>query len=349
MMKNKFLIILLILLTFSKGQSIYRYGSTAVNFLEIGVGSSNAAMGDAGVTFADGPTSVYWNPAALGFVENNAVAFMMQPWVLDINMMFVSSALHVQRVGTFALSLTHMGYGDMDVTTMSQQEGTGERYSANEYSIGLSYSRKIVQWFSFGATAKLISSQIWHSTGKAFAMDLGAIVNTDFLSPNGTKENGMRIGMSISNYGTQLKYDGIDMLNPIDISPYEDGNYADVAGQFRTQGWELPLLFRIGIGINPILTDLHRLKVAIDATHPNNNAESINAGLEYEFQIQGKGSIYIRSGYKSLFIKDSQYGMTYGGGIKLFMIGNRSLQIDYAHRSMEIFGNLSSYTISFGL
>jgi len=71
--------------------------------------------------------------------------------------------------------------------------------------------------------------------------------------------------------------------------------------------------------------------------------------LEYEFQIQGKGSIYIRSGYKSLFIKDSQYGMTYGGGIKLFMMGNRSLQIDYAHRSMEIFGNLSSYTISFGL
>ena len=156
--------------------------STAVNFLEIGVGSSNAAMGDAGVTFADGPTSVYWNPAALGFVENNAVAFMMQPWVLDINMMFVSSALHVQRVGTFALSLTHMGYGDMDVTTLDYQDGTGEKFTANDMVFSFSYSRRIVSWFAFGANMKMIQSNIWHASAKAFNLDLGVLVNTHFFS-----------------------------------------------------------------------------------------------------------------------------------------------------------------------
>ena len=50
-------------------QTINRYGSTAANFLEIGVGSANAAMGDAGVTIAEGPSAVYWNPAALAFIE----------------------------------------------------------------------------------------------------------------------------------------------------------------------------------------------------------------------------------------------------------------------------------------
>ena len=149
-------------------QTINRYGSTAANFLEIGAGSATTAMGDAGVTFADGPSSAYWNPAALAFIQRNENAFMIQPWVLDINMMYVGSTIHVNRVGTFAFSLTHMGYGDMEVTSMSQQEGTGENFSANEYSAGLTYSRKIVKWSSFGATAKVISSKIWHSTASAF-------------------------------------------------------------------------------------------------------------------------------------------------------------------------------------
>ena len=252
------IIILFFALNIVSAQNIYRYGSTAVNFLEIGVGSANAAMGDAGVTFADGPTSVYWNPAALAFVERNENAFMKQPWVLDINMMFIGSTIHVKRLGTFAFSLTHMGYGDMEVTTMAQQEGTGEQFAANEFSAALTYSRKIAQWFSFGVSAKLINSKIWHSSAKAFAIDLGAIVNTEFLSPTGSKEDGLRIGMSISNYGTRLKYDGIDLLNPIDISPYEDGNYADVPGQFRPNQWELPLLFRIGIGLKPIYSEIGR-------------------------------------------------------------------------------------------
>jgi|TARA_B110000263_G_scaffold225975_1_gene217302 hypothetical protein len=342
------IITLFLFFNFVFAQNIYRYGSTAVNFLEIGVGSANAAMGDAGVAFADGPASVYWNPAALAFVERNENAFMLQPWILDINMMFIGSTIHVKRLGTFGFSLTHMGYGDMEVTTMAQQEGTGERFSANEFSAAFTYSRKIVQWFSFGASAKIVNSKIWHSSANAFALDLGAIVNTEFLSPNGSKEDGLRIGMSISNYGSRLQYDGIDLLNPIDISPYEDGNYSDVPGQFRPNQWELPLIFRIGIGLKPIYSESHRLKIAIDAIHPNNNAEYINLGGQYELRMAGKGSLYIRSGYKSLYMPDSQFGMTYGGGLKMNLIGNQTIQIDYAHRSMGIFGGLNSYTISIG-
>ena len=342
------LIYTLLISTSLLSQTINRYGSTAANFLEIGVGSANAGMGDAGVTTAEGPAAVYWNPAALAFINRNENSFMIQPWVLDINMMFVGSTIHVNRVGTFALSLTHMGYGDMEVTSMSQQEGTGEKFSANEYSAGFTFSRKIVQWFSFGATAKIISSKIWHSTANAFALDVGSIVNTEFLSPTGKKEDGMRIGMSISNYGTRMKYDGIDLLNPIDISPFEDGNFADVAGQFRPQGWELPLLFRIGIGIKPLYTDLHRMLIAVDAVHPNNNSEYINIGGQYEFRMAGQGSLYLRSGYKSLFMKDSQFGPTYGGGIKINLMNNQALQLDYSRRTAGLLGDLSSYTISIG-
>ena len=329
-------------------QTINRYGSTAANFLEIGVGSANTAMGDAGVTFATGPTSAYWNPATLAFITRNENSFMMQPWILDINMMFAGSTIHINRVGTFAISITHMNYGDMEVTTMSQQDGTGEMFVANEYSAALTFSRKIVQRFSFGASAKIVSSKIWHSSASAFALDLGTLVNTSFLSPTGSAEDGMRIGMSISNYGTRMQYDGIDLLNPIDISPYEDGNFADVPGQFRPQEWELPLFFRIGVGIKPLLTEMHRMRLAIDAIHSNNNSEYVNLGGEYEFRLPGQGSLFIRSGYKSLFMADSQFGMTYGAGLMINLMNNQTIQFDYSQRTMGLLGDISSYTVSIG-
>ena len=63
----------------------------------------------------------------------------------------------------------------------------------------------------------------------------------------------MKIGMSISNYGSKMRYDGIDLINPIDILENENGNYETVIGQFRTEYWELPLIFRMGASIKAIV------------------------------------------------------------------------------------------------
>ena len=63
------------------------------------------------------------------------------------------------------------------------------------------------------------------------------------------RNNGMRIGMSISNYGSKMRYDGIDLINPIDILENENGNYEDVIGLFRTESWEMALIFRVGASV----------------------------------------------------------------------------------------------------
>ena len=83
------LLTLSIITTLSFSQTINRYGSTAANFLEIGAGSATTAMGDAGVTFAEGPSSAYWNPAAVAFIQRNENAFMIQPWVLDLSLIHI--------------------------------------------------------------------------------------------------------------------------------------------------------------------------------------------------------------------------------------------------------------------
>jgi hypothetical protein len=339
------LLLWLALVLTAGAQQPYRVGTTTANFLEIGYGSAGSAMGDAYVSVANDLSAAYWNPAGLAFMEKSEAQFSYQPWLADINAAFVGVGLVMPRIGTLALSITQVGYGDMEVTTLDMQEGTGEQFSPSDFSVALSYSRKLAQWFSFGGSAKYISSQIWHMKASAMAMDLGVLVNTQFFSVSGKREDGLTIGMSISNYGTKMKFDGMDLLNPIDILPNENGNYRDVPGQFKLEGWELPLIFRVGVSLNPISTPHHKLTLAADALHPNNNSESINLGAQYGMTIPSTGTFFLRAGYKALGMPDSEYGLAFGGGIYLRMMNNLALKLDYGYRGMGILGKTHCYTV----
>jgi len=323
----------------------YRVGTTAANFLEMGIGSSAGAMGDAYVAVTRDLNSVYWNPAGLAYMDAKEVQFSYQPWIADINVEFAGAGIVLPRIGTLALSVSSMNYGRTEVTTLDMQEGTGETYQAVEYAATLSYARKLAQWFSFGSSVKYVASNIWHMKAQAMALDLGVLINTYFFSPTKNREDGMTIGMSIANYGTRMRYDGMDLLRPIDILPNQNGNYKDVEGQFRLQQWELPLTLRLGVAGYPVVTKSQRLTLAVDALHPNNNCESVNVGAEYGYLVPGVGRFILRTGYRGLFMEESFYGMTFGAGMHLTLLGNRQLKFDYAVKDLGLLGYSSVFNI----
>jgi len=326
-------------------QEPYRRGTTAANFLEIGYGSRGNAMGDAAVATSNNLESCYWNPAGLALMRQNEVLFSMQPWIIDINTNFAAVGLVFPRLGTFAVSFSQMDYGKEKVTTLMMQDGTGEHYTANEFSFTFSYGRRLAQWFAFGVGGKYINSSIWHTHAGAMALDLGALVQTRFFSPTGERTEGLTIGMSISNYGTRMKYDGMDLLQALDPNPNIAGNYDNVEGQFKMQSWELPLIFRIGIAVHPIYTSNHHLTFEVDALHPNNNSESINMGGQYKFTLPSFGSFFARAGYKGMFMNQTEYGMSYGFGV-LMRISKLALQIDYAYRNIGLLGSVNAYSVN---
>ena len=341
------LITSLVLIESASAQRPYRVGTTAVNFLEIGYGSVGIAMGDALVSSVNDVSGIYWNPAGLAYLKRNEAQVMYQPWIAGINTAFVGIGVVIPSIGTLGLGMINVNYGEMDVTTLEAQDGTGERYQAGEYAFSLSYSRLITEWFAFGASAKYIASNIWHLTASALAIDLGVIVHTRFFSVTGKRADGLKIGMSISNYGTRLKYDGLDLIHPIDILPDESGNYADTPGQYRLSEWELPLIFRIGVSAIVFKHDHHNIKVAVDALHPNNNAESINAGLQYCLSVPGTGQFFLRGGSKGMLLPDSEFGWSFGAGFQKLLMDNMSIRFDYAIRNMGLFGNFHSYSFGF--
>ena len=344
-MKKYFLNIIFVSYLFSI--EINGNGTTGANFLEIDVGSAATAMGGAYVSVVNDLSAAYWNPAGLGYINSKQTFFMYQPWIADISSMYTGFAVNYQDYGTIAFTMNYIGYGNEPVTTVSNPEGTGEFYSANEFSASISYGKRLVDWFSFGISGKYISSNIWHMNASAAAIDFGVLVTTNFFSPTNKRSQGMKVGMSISNYGTRLRYDGIDLMTPIDPEPDEFGNYDNVEGLYKTSDWELPLIFRMGFSVQPIFLQKFRTIISVDALHPNNNNESVNIGTEFTYLIPGKASFFLRCGYKGLFLKDSEYGLTYGGGFRFYMSNFSSFDIDYTYKTLGVLGDVHLYTFKF--
>tara|TARA_B100000287_G_C20662670_1_gene790707 strand:+ start:553 stop:1614 length:1062 start_codon:yes stop_codon:yes gene_type:complete len=327
-------------------------GTTTANFLEIDVGSRATSMGGAYVSLSSGPSAIFWNPSGLTGVDKTEALFMYQPYWDDSNIIFTGIATPIDNSSYFGAALFMFNWGEIEETTLEYQDGTGVMFSPNEYSISLSYARKFVDWFSFGSSVKYISSNldVGQISGSALAMDLGVMIETDFFSSRNTKD-GLKIGMSISNYGTKLKYDeGIGLLVSTDISE-DNGNWSNLLTEVHTEGDELPLNFRIGCSLTPINTLRQKLTLAIDGVHPNNNSESINLGLEYMFIIPGKASFHVNSGFKGLFMSNPdnqysrEYGPAFGFGMEFWKNNNPYISIDYCYQSFWTMSNTNMFSI----
>ena len=314
-----------------------RVGTTAANFLELGFDPRGIAMGNANVSSLDRLSSIYWNPSGLAFMQQDEVLFSFQPWVANTNGYLASVGIVSPDLGTFAVSVLGMNYGEMEVTTIELQEGTGEKFSPQDLAVALSYGRSITTWFGFGASIKYISSSIYHETANAFAFDFGVTIKTGFLSPT-ENNDGLNLGMSLSNYGTRMQYSGLDLLRSIDIAPNESGNYKDTKVDFQTESWELPLIFAVGVSATPIVMTNHRLTLAVNTTHANNNNESVNVGGEYSLNMPGLATLFFRGGYRGFFLQDSEFGLTAGIGISVHFLEQKSIEIDYAYRDVGILG-----------
>ena len=67
----KLLYIILVFSFFDDALGVYRNGTTALNFLEVDIASSRAAMGGAGVSFVNDASATYWNTSGIAFLNKS--------------------------------------------------------------------------------------------------------------------------------------------------------------------------------------------------------------------------------------------------------------------------------------
>lgn len=312
-------------------QAQTKRGTAAAEFLNIPVGARAAAMGGAfGATANDG-SALYWNVAGLTRIGAGQLTVEHAAWLVGIDFNFASVSLPT-RFGTVGVGVTALTTPEMEVTTVEAQTGTGETFTAGSYAVALAYARDLTDRFTIGGTVKYVTERIDDTSANGLALDLGTMFVTPF--------NGVRLGASISNFGTKMQIGG--PLVRVDIDDGEAGNNESVTADLSTDAFDLPLTMRVGLATEVFQQAGTRVTLAADAIVPNASGQHLNLGAEVGFL---NDLVMMRGGYQELFLDGSPRSFTLGGGLH-YRFGSLNVAADYAYEAFDFFDGINRFTVA---
>lgn len=322
-LKTSIIILILCFGLFAKVSK--KNGTTAAQFLKIGVGARAMSMAGAYVAAVNDAYSLYWNPAAITQVNKISLVGSYTNWFADIKHQFLGFIIPLDETSSVGFQATFLNMDDMEITTVSDPHGTGEYFEAYDISIGLTYGKKLTDFFSLGITAKYIEQTIYNESSSTFAFDVGSLLEIPF--------QGLKLGMRMANFGGKMKLDGRDLTREFDMNPNNTFNVG-VESRLKTEPWELPVLFQVGLATDIIgkgetfyNSEQNRLTFSIDGSHPTDSPEFVSFGLEYSFNE----TIALRSGYR---LNRDVEKLFYGVGLNIPM-GTTGFSFDYGLASFD--------------
>ncbi|MCD6099463.1 MAG: PorV/PorQ family protein [Candidatus Marinimicrobia bacterium] len=316
MRKITTVVMFLILISMEAFPRFRKVGTTGYVFLEIPVTARMSSMGEvsAGV-FPCGAGSIFTNPSLVSLIPTRySVHSTFADYIADIGHKAFSCVINTASSGAFGISLNVLEMGDMLETVNADPLNPGSSYivkgtfSADAFSAGLTYSRKLTNWFAYGLTIKFVRERIASFESRNMLMDVGMI----YLSRN----ERFRIGGYMQNFGVDTKYIG--------------------------DSFKMPMIFRLGVS-GELLGKINtpsRLTVAVDAIHPSDYSERLNVGLEYCF----KSRLFLRGGYK--FNYDEE-GWTAGFGT-LLSSKSGLVNVDVSYACFGRLGNVTRVSVNIG-
>lgn len=303
-MKLRILVALLAFAAAAPAAAQTNTGTTIGQFQLIEPDARVAGMGNAGVSMYEGLRGVYYNPASIGRVRSIEAVFSHSEWIADIAYDWVGLAIPLGERGTVYGAVTSLNSGEMAVRTVDQPLGTGERFRVTDVALALGYGRQVTPRFSAGGQVNYAQETIWHTSASTLTFNVGTLFRMS--------ENGLRIGSSLSNFGTRGGFDGRDLRFTYDNVPGQNGDNSTLPAERFTDSFAVPVLFRVGLGLPVALGEDHRMLLVADAFHPNDNSESVSLGAE----VSHRDLLALRAGWQNLFMPDSETGITLGAGLR---------------------------------
>ena len=291
----------------SKVQAQAKVGTTGAQFLELGVSSRAMGMAEAFTAVADDISAVYYNPAGLVLLNGKEAGFTKVQMPADVNYYFAGLGLPLESVGgVVGIGFYGLFSGEMIERTYDRLE-TGRTFDYRAYALSVSYGRYLTDRFSVGVSVKYIGEYAHEYRSSGWSADVGTNYDTGF--------RGFRIAMSISNFGPDMT--------------------------FIQNSYPLPINFKFGGSINVIQNEDHVVVFAAEGSHPSDNLEKYNAGLEYTFIEK----FTLRGGSRFNYDED---GFTAGAGMK-FPFGEESeIRLDYAFQDYGVLTEVHRFTMTIG-
>ncbi len=319
-----------------------RNGTAGATELLIPVGARGIAMGGATLTNSYGIEALYWNPANIARTSYGVdVMATHMNYIADITLAYAAAAVKVGDLGTLAISLKSLSFGDIAKTTVQYPDGTGTTFSPEYSVIGFAYSKLLSDRVSVGITANFINETIDFVSASGVSFDIG-ITYTDLGGIEG-----FNMSVLMRNLGPRMKFDGSGLY--VKATPEQFRRTGSVFYKIESQDFELPTSYEIGLGYNYSIDEYNKLEFAGLFRNNNFYEDEYKIGVEYGYN----NLIFLRAGYEiapELKTDDTKavYGMAAGLGIN-YKMGNVALKIDYAYRAVEYFDANHIITVGLGL
>ncbi len=317
-------------------------GQASATFLKVAPDAHFVGMGDVGTAASEGVSALFYNPAGLVNVQDYEAMFTHSEWLADIKFEYVAVSFPVSDKAHMALSFTHFAYPEMEVTTITEPDGTGAKFDAADTAVGVTYSRRLLRTVDFGFTAKVVSLKIWDMEANAVALDAGVKYHTPI--------EGLVAGLSIANFGTKPKFEGgqLDKIftEVVDNATGTSDEYEYTFSQY-TEDHELPMTLKVGFTYVPYMTDEMKAMVAVDFSNPVDNAEQLNIGGEFGYNVSSDLSVAARGGYRMATVEESiDATYSFGGGVKYDTEG-LGIGFDYAYNGYDKLEETHLFTVKF--
>ncbi|HEY5533853.1 MAG TPA: type IX secretion system protein PorQ [Ignavibacteria bacterium] len=295
----------------------YAQNNTTYNFLKLDVDARSSAMAGNSVSVTNDVNGIFYNPATLTSLGKPQASIGFYKYLLDINSGNAAYTQKYKDIGYFGVGLRYFNYGTFDKYDESFNNlGT---FSANDFALTLTYANKYIENLSYGASLKLIYSNIDIYKSTAVAADLGLLYQIP--------ETQWNFGLSLLNIGTQ-------------ISSYADTREnlpLDLRIGFNKRLEHLPLTFYFSIS-----NLLDKKDKFLD------RFKDVRLGGEFILS----DNIYLRLGYNNQQRQDLKTGsatgiagFSAGLGIKI----EEKYLIDYAYNSLGKIGSTHRINVGFYL
>jgi len=301
-------------------------GRTAFQFLKIGNGARQVAMGEASITGVQDVNSIFWNPGAITGINNAEASFSYNSWIADLKVLSGAAGFNLDGIATFVFNYISLDYGNIPEAGVTSATGnidtrTGNFFSGSDLAVGLGIARNFTDKLSIGVNIKFMREELWIYSSSLWGFDVGSFYNTGW--------RGIKLAMSAQNFSTQARF-------------FETGIE-------EQQSYEIPLVYRLGISIDLLGGEelflggdpgQHTLSVSADAIHTNDYKERLHLGMEYQFY----NMLFIRGGYKFNY---EEGNVSVGAGFN-YNISGIMFKFDYAYVSYDFLQSPHRFTVTLG-
>ncbi len=322
-MKPKLVLVMAILLAVSfvsaYAGNADRIGSAGAQELRIPYGSRGTAMGGAVIANTYGIESMYWNPAGLASLEGSEASFSYLTYIADMDQNFVGAATNVEDFGTIGVGIKVLSVGDIAETTDDFPDGTGRVFNPSFSVINLTYARTLTANVSFGATVMFLNEKIHNVSAAGTAFDVGFLYDPGW--------NGVRLGLAIKNYGSEMEFEGLGF----------DG----AAQGSHPVSFDLPASINFGVSYDFLDNGPNFAMLSSNFRSNTYSNDLFQTGFEYSYN----GLYFLRGGYNYSQQDEWIHGASMGAGLT-YEMGGTKLMFEYAWNQTEVFDDNQYFTVS---